>query len=211
MGILHRSAGPPTADPPLGSPRREASSAAVAEPGWGDEAEHAHLKTVTYIADYLGGHQAHDKPRDSVRLKFSDEGVSVHAFKTILEFPWKDVSAISVEGQDEVGSRVTATRFLATGPFALAMKKKTHDRACFITITTTTGEAFFKVGGKESHEMHARLAPFVARTQASAAVSGPTAEAPPSDISAQLAQLATLHQSGALNDAEFQAAKARLL
>jgi hypothetical protein len=48
--------------------------------------------------------------------------------------------------------------------------------------------------------------------QASAAPPGPTAASPAGgDMMAQLQQLATMHSQGILSDAEFAAAKAKLL
>ena len=49
-----------------------------------------------------------------------------------------------------------------------------------------------------------------AQTQAPQAAPAP-APAPPADSTAELERLAKLHESGALNDEEFAAAKAKLL
>jgi hypothetical protein len=68
------------------------------------------------------------------RLPFSEKGNRI---------PWSSIKEISVDGADTMESRVTATRILAIGIFALAAKKKTGE--CYLTVSCVNGEEFYFV------------------------------------------------------------------
>ena len=133
---------------------------------------------------------------------------------------------VVVTGQ--VGSRITATRLATVGVFALAARKKKDERKFTLLITGTAwnGEPH---GGNTfrfppSAEVKIRkIAALINQlsAQASSAVplstqaefAGPTLTprmAAGSEVD-DLARLAELHDSGALTDDEFSAAKAKLL
>jgi hypothetical protein len=100
--------------------------------------------------------------------------------------------------------RVTATRLLATGIFAFAMKKKSKES--FLTVTTTRGDAIFHSEKLTPHELRAKLGWVLAK------VGEPSAPAPAATSTAdELKKLAELRDAGVLSDAEFDAQKAKLL
>lgn len=145
----------------------------------------------------------------NLMLLFDDEGVHVRSFtKDQLFLPWSDVHGLHVEGPDEVARRVTLTRtaMLGLGAFALKKKSKQHT---YITIEGPDGAVCFEYKSKKGAiEIRGQLSQFAGRVAPPAAAELPAA---PQGLGDQLRSLHELHQSGALSDAEFEQAKARLL
>lgn len=130
-----------------------------------------------------------------------------------------------VETAGDLHRRITATRLVLTGVFALALTKKRDTRELYLTVE---GEGYaFAVAvkpskGKEARAFAAKLNAAAGRRAArDAAVRRRTTatrppqtsdeDAPGSALPDQLARLADLHSEGHLDDAEFAAAKRRLL
>jgi hypothetical protein len=114
---------------------------------------------------------------------------------------------IHLENGTELQSRVTATRLLALGVFALAAKKKSG------------GEKYLKIEGpdfswviKVSADQVDRAMRFMSLVQSSVKreSSEDTSEAPKS-TNMDIEHLASLHDQGILTDEEFSAAKAKAL
>ena len=74
--------------------------------------------------DYLGGWSGHPKGHKHNIVEFAQAGIAYKAFKTLFVIPWGQVDDILVEGADQAASRVTATRLVGMGVFALAAKKR---------------------------------------------------------------------------------------
>ena len=72
----------------------------------------------------------------------------------------------SVESVGELQKRITATRMVLTGPFALAFKKKRDDRQIFLTITGADDAytILIELQGDPKHQSSARQ--FAARFNA---------------------------------------------
>lgn len=124
-----------------------------------------------------------------------------------------------VETAGDIQKRVTATRLVAVGVFAFAFKKKKDARELYLSVEGTGpgNDWAFVVDvdpskGKEARDLAARInsasAPGSPLAPERPAEPVPAAAEPVAD---QLVKLADLHQSGALSDDEFAAAKARLL
>jgi hypothetical protein len=103
---------------------------------------------------YLGGHPAREKAT-TCTVTLDDDGVRARIIKGFLNVPWSEVSAVEVDGPDEVQRRVTATRLMATGLFAFALKKKS--KTAYLTITTTQGEAIFETDKMTPQELRAKV------------------------------------------------------
>lgn len=111
------------------------------------------MKTIVQ-AKYLGGHPSHPKGQP-VSLQLDDDGVRAKVVRTVLVFPWDEVTSIEVEGPEGVEKRVTATRLLTLGVFAFAAKKKS--KLSYVVVGTAEGEAIFEVAKHTPMEMRAKL------------------------------------------------------
>jgi hypothetical protein len=78
----------------------------------------------------------------------------------------------SVESVGELQKRITATRLLMTGPFALALKKKKDERQVFLTITGHEDSYEIVVELKGDPKTQASARQFAARFNSLAASSG---------------------------------------
>lgn len=103
---------------------------------------------------YLGGHPGREKAT-TCTVTIDDDGVRARIIRNFLEVPWSQVRAVEVDGPDEVRRRVTATRLLATGLFAFAIKKKA--RLAYLTVTTVDGEAIFETDDFTPEELRAKV------------------------------------------------------
>ncbi|HXR74014.1 SHOCT domain-containing protein [Actinocrinis sp.] len=117
-------------------------------------------------------------------------------------------SLASVETEGQLTSRITVTRLATLGVFALGARKKVDNRELYITVE---GDGF---------QLVAKLPPTsgaLARQFAAAynTRSGAMAAKPAAGgidgVAVELERLAKLHADGALDQSEFNAAKARLL
>lgn len=64
------------------------------------------------------------------------------------ELPLAEITSVTLESGEELSSRITATRLVALGVFALAAKKKTGGEK-YVTIETGTNLVSVKVGRKD--------------------------------------------------------------
>jgi hypothetical protein len=73
--------------------------------------------------------------------KYGD--VALHTDRVVTPtgtFPLDPALSASVETAGEIEGRITATRLVLTGPFALALRKKKDDRELFLYIDAPTGQ-----------------------------------------------------------------------
>jgi hypothetical protein len=82
------------------------------------------------------------------------------------------VAHATVESVGELQKRITATRLLMTGPFALAFKKKRDERQVFLTITGADDSYAILVELKGDPKTQASARQFAARFNTLAASSG---------------------------------------
>lgn len=117
-----------------------------------------------------------------------------------------------VEAAGDIDRRITATRLILTGPFALGLRKKKDKRELYLVVE---GSGFGFVAqvdpgaGKVARQVAARINAIAGTSGLPTAPDTPTAATPFSTD--ELAGLAELHRSGALTDEEFAAAKAKML
>jgi hypothetical protein len=112
-------------------------------------------------AEYYGGYDKYNKKAEGAlyiyadRVKFITIGLRSFNFNIDKQ----SIQEIAVEGQDQVGKRITATRLLATGILAFAWQKKTVQQDTYITVVLTSGqEAIFHIEGKSHMELKAVVA-----------------------------------------------------
>lgn len=148
--------------PRLGTSNRRRSGS---EPHSADESGGSWASTLVGVKTqlpmkYLGGHPDREKPTTAT-VTIDDDGVRARIVRPFLEIPWAEITGLAVEGPDEVEKRVTATRLLATGIFAFALKKKS--KHAYLTVTTETGDVIFETEKMTPQELRARLSPALAR------------------------------------------------
>lgn len=121
----------------------------------------------------------------------------------------------TVDSAGEIDKRITATRLVLTGPFALAFRKKKDKRELYLMIEGD-GDAFVvevdPKKGAEARKFAAKLNTAASRATASAPTPAPPSESSPStSVADELKKLAELRDAGVLSPDEFEAQKARLL
>jgi hypothetical protein len=170
-----------------------------------------HQLTIGKCA-YLGGWTEHPKAHGNEKtansLLVGPTGLRYRAITTLFAIPWEQVTGIEVEGPEQASKRITATRLLTIGVFALAAQKKT--KAAVITVTTTDGgEAVFQTHDWLALDLRAKLTPVLShfRNQQTAEQSAP----PPTSAADEIRKLADLRDQGILTEAEFQSKKTELL
>jgi hypothetical protein len=122
--------------------------------------------------------------------------------------PWNEVASFEVDGADTIQSRITATRIVALGVFALAAKKKTG--SSFLTISLVNGESLlFEVPKISAPELRSRLQPYQVRLNSAPVVSVTSAAI--ESAADELLKMAELLDKGLLTADEFAEQKKRLL
>lgn len=120
---------------------------------------------------------------------------------------------LSVDTAGDVERRITATRLVLTGPFALAFRKKKDHRELYITVENNGSMFVVPVdpkAGADARQFVAKVNSLAGPATATAATAATAATEPP-DVAGRLRELADLHTAGALSDDEFAAAKSKLL
>jgi Short C-terminal domain len=165
---------------------------------------------------YHGGWSGHPKTHGNTNLLEVDKrGIGLRGMKTIFTIPWEQIVDVTVDGPETAATRITATRLLAFGVFALAAKKKT--KAAIVIVTTANGDqAVFQTEKSMPHEVSPKLIPLAAHVRKAAQQrdpASPTASlpSPPTGVADEIAKLAQLREAGVLTDEEFAAQKAKLL
>jgi Short C-terminal domain len=190
---------------------------------------------VTIRGSYLGGLAQAPQPVDNVTVFLNDDGVYLRLAQGVADIamPWQEVTSFLVDGYEETHRRVTASRVLLVGMFALAIpKRENHDRA-YLSVGSPIGEMIVRCESSP-HALRARVARFGSLVPAppvsavAAADALPPAPAAPAVAPAAqeagsesalivtalvdaLERLGALRSSGVLTDDEFAQAKARVL
>jgi len=147
----------------------------------------------------------------NVRLSVSlnDAGILANTgFRGETTYPWSEISEIEIEGPDALQKRITATRLIMTGPFALAFKKKTGEAFAFISFKDNRTPVVFRFMNKSEPEIKAFFAKYKSRIIPTDA---PTSANIGSDSVEKLTKLAELFEKGLIDEAEFKASKAKIL
>lgn len=166
---------------------------------------------MSFKAEYLGGYKDYNKKTEG-RLFIHQDKVrfmGASGFHTAkFEIAKSDIKELAVEGQDQVGKRITATRLLTTGVLAFAWQKKTKQQDTYVTVVTNDGqEAIFHIEGKSHMELKPQI-----QQKIGLSTTAPTQAQPASDSTAdELTKLAELKEKGILTQAEFDAKKKQLL
>jgi hypothetical protein len=165
---------------------------------------------VRLKAQYYGGYDKYTRKAEGTLYVYVDRvefiTLGLRSFK--FSIGKQKIKDVAVEGQDQAGKRITATRLIATGVLAFAWQKKTSQKDTYITVTTTDGqEAIFHIEGKS----HMELKPVIAQKIAVAS-NEPTQQTQASvSVADELTKLAQLKEQGVITQEEFDNKKAQLL
>jgi hypothetical protein len=157
---------------------------------------------------YLGGYETPSKS-DGILTFYENQLEYKSIFGGSFTLDKSLVSEVSVEGKNEVGSRVTVTRLLTIGIFAFAAKKKTTDKEAFITIVLTDGrEIVMQVSNTAPMQLKPKLSNVYAAYNKNKSQTSSTTQVSDAD---ELEKLAILKEKGIITDAEFKAKKKQIL
>lgn len=121
-------------------------------------------RVLSVTGIYLGGYNdITDKPAN---LFVYDDRVEINiTFVSKITIPLSDIKDIKVESPEEVGKRVTFTRFVALGVFSLLLKKNT--KASFVVLELKDGrEVIFHIKGQNQMDVKAKISSVVAKVRA---------------------------------------------
>lgn len=125
--------------------------------------------------------------------------------------PWASIETIDIDGEST--SRMTLTRVVTVGVFALGAKKKKTDTT--MVIVTPTKEFSFEFEKTQPTVVRNKMRPVLSALSAASAtaIEAPMAVAPSSAVGVpeQIQQLAALRDQGILTVEEFDSKKAELL
>jgi hypothetical protein len=174
---------------------------------------------ISVSATYLGGPPLEGLSQNArVRISVDWTGIVLIAPKgTRLEFPWSVIENVQVESAEQVRDRITATRAVFLGAFAIAFRKQEMGGP-YLTMETRDGPQIFDTRGTDGRRLAARLAAFHKEMHASG--TQPVEKSQPSepepgagdpDPIAKIRELGELRETGLITDEEFEAKKAELL
>lgn len=112
------------------------------------------------MCDYMGGYDD-IKAKKSILFIQEDSIVFGKPKKPIFTIDKTDIKSLALEAPDEAEKRITATRVVAFGVLALAMKK--NKKGCYIIVTLKDGrEVIFELKGTDVMKMRASMSKAIA-------------------------------------------------
>lgn len=117
-----------------------------------------YLPDVTIDAEYKGGHPMLDKEK-GCKLQISNDYLSITCGGKVAGIQYENITGIHYETAEQINRRITATRILTLGVFALAFKKKQKDTTKYLTIDFKESgiECTTVISGKKSNEAYSKL------------------------------------------------------
>jgi hypothetical protein len=143
------------------------------------------------------------------------EGLVFHINKSEKSLiPWAKIQHVEAGSEEQLRSRVTLSRVLLTGVFALALKKERKQKF-YLTIETLDGVGLWNINasGKNNRVMQEKAISFAAKCNSkvkSQSVQN-TSSNENQTILDQIEKLSELFTKGVLSQSEFEAKKSELL
>ena len=145
------------------------------------------------------------KKKTTTNIQLDEEGFTLGTFRTKETHRWDSLKELELDGPDNVNSRITATRLLTLGVFALAAKKKTGESYAFITLAD--GSPVVIEFPKTSHvQLKAIFAPYMSKISTQA-----IEEKPAQSSAEQLKEFASLLEQELISQEDYDAAKKQIL
>ena len=163
---------------------------------------------------YLGSHPAVSGQLEDLDVVFTRDGIVLRRKREHLgQLAWSDVTGLHAENREGIERRVTASRILLFGAWALVAKKNTI--LSYLVIVDKRGEWLFAVPGLSAIELRAGLThlqrfvtPVAKRALASPVRPAITAA---SDPAGRLEQLGSLYARNLISEAEFLERRSSIL
>lgn len=116
------------------------------------------LKDVNFSLEYQGGHPSITKDGKSM-IYITNENFKITCGSQSSITGFENITGIHYENAEQVEKRITATRLIALGPFALAFKKKKKTKEKFLTVDLSENgiDNTILFGGKYAQEAHSAL------------------------------------------------------
>lgn len=175
---------------------------------------------------YMGGYSAHPKTHGTTNiLAVGANGLAYRGLNEIFRISWSEVAGLTVDGPDQASKRITATRLVGMGVFALAAKK-TSKSAVLIVDLRSGEQAVFHSEKVTAPELKAKLAPITSQIHVAAKRTAEVAadDAPPAaaasngaagpggfSVADELMKLKQLCDQGILTEEQFAAQRDKLL
>ena len=145
------------------------------------------------------------KRKTTTNIQLDSEGFTLGTFRTKEVHRWDSLKSLELDGPDNVNSRITATRLLTMGVFALAVKKKTGESFAFFTLSDDS--TIIIEFPKTSHaQLKAIFAPFISK------LPNPVSEVKTNQSpTEQLKELSSMLEQGLITQDDYDAAKKQVL
>lgn len=119
--------------------------------------ELGYLPDVSVSAEYKGGHPLLTKEKNCT-LYIHNDDLDVLCGKRV-KIMYSDITGIHYETAEQINRRITATRILTLGVFALAFKKKQKDKTKYLTIDFLESgiDCTMVISGKKSNEAYTKI------------------------------------------------------
>lgn len=167
---------------------------------------------TVYQGELLSG-----SSRRPTNIEVNETGIGIGAFKRTMH-SWTDISEITIDGPETSQSRVTATRLVALGVFALAAKKTTSETLVIVTLRSDQVITIM-FNKKTEPEVRAIFAPHLRKVAAPYEKKVNENPKPPQKESfqntksraEQLNEIRELLDRGLINENEFRDLKSEIL
>jgi hypothetical protein len=159
---------------------------------------------------YLGSHPAASGQASGIDLVFTTEGVVIaRGRREIGGIEWSSITALEADDREALDRRITGTRVLLLGAFALLARKETV--VSFLIISDQRGDWMFATPGLNAIELRAgliRLQRYVTKSaeptvELTAPMPPPSLARASDDPAARLERLADLLERGLIDQREF--------
>ena len=167
--------------------------------------------------EYKGGHPALPKEKEC-SLKITNENLTIsYGFTKEATIAFENVSGLHFETADQISHRITATRILALGVFALAFKKKKKNTEKYFTIDFNDNgmENTVVIGGKNAQIAHSktyeRYSNYLKRNSTFTIEENTVAESAAVDPYEEIKKAKELLDMGIITQEEFDKKKSELL
>ncbi|AAX53443.1 hypothetical protein [Clostridium phage phi CD119] len=169
------------------------------------------------MLEYIGGHPLLNKEeflfvvvKDN-KILFKKSGKkSNDKMIDVFEVSYSEIKSVSIEKEEEVIRRYTATRIALFGPFALAMKKKTVDKKEYLIVECKDFILSFKKNDNVCATIYKKLVEYRKNNK----VEDANNIADKNNVIDPLEKIKTLKElldMGAITEEEFNAKKKELL
>jgi hypothetical protein len=181
----------------------------------GGDSALARMKTMLVI-DHLAGLDDYQLQRAGT-VMIVPEGIVFGISKTEQKLVvWDKIEHVEAGSEEQLRSRVTLSRVLLTGVFALALKKERKQKF-YLSIETVDGVGLWKINssGKDNRAMQEKAISFASKcnsqVKAAGKKSAPNKSVTSDDVIVQIEKLSELMEKKIISKSEFEAKKKELL